>query len=164
MTRRPLLILGVDPGLSGALAWITPDTQRIVAIEDMPVTAAASGTGRSEISPAALSMLVTRDNLLSAVLERVSSRPGEGVSSAFKFGTGYGMIQGVLAAHGVPVRFVTPQVWKRAMGIPSGAPKDASRQRAMEAFPTQALLFSRKKDHGRADAALLALYISRHAG
>jgi len=61
-----------------------------------------------------------------AVLERVSAMPGQGVSSMFRFGEGYGVVQGVLAALGIPVIAGSPAVWKRASGL-IGRDKDVAR-------------------------------------
>jgi crossover junction endodeoxyribonuclease RuvC len=66
------------------------------------------------------------------------------------------MIEGVLAALEIPTNYVTPQSWQKAVGARGG--KDASRARAAELFPAYAANFTRKKDDGRADAALIAWY------
>jgi crossover junction endodeoxyribonuclease RuvC len=73
----------------------------------------------------------------------------------FSFGRSVGIIEGVLAARQIPVTFTTPQAWQKQSGAAKG--KDGSRQRVMELFPSQAHLFARVKDDGRADAVLIAL-------
>ena len=65
------------------------------------------------------------------------------------------MIEGVLGALGVPVKFITPASWKRALGL-SGASKDAARGEAIRRWPEHAAKFARKMDDGRAEAALIA--------
>lgn len=94
-----------------------------------------------------------------AFLERVMSRPEEGVSSAFKFGTVFGGMRGMLAAKATPTTLVTPTVWKKYFGL--SASKDAAVLRASELFPAYAELFygpkGGKKD-GTAEAALIARY------
>ena len=82
--------------------------------------------------------------------------PGQGVSSMFQFGRGVGMYEGVLAALQVPITYVTPQAWQKAVSAREG--KDAGRARAAELFPAYAQMFARKKDDGRADAALMAYW------
>jgi crossover junction endodeoxyribonuclease RuvC len=80
----------------------------------------------------------------------------------FNFGRSAGIIEGVVAALEMPNTYVTPQTWTKAVGRAAG--KDASRMRAMELFPSQADLFKRAKDDGRADAALIAYwYITKNA-
>jgi hypothetical protein len=66
-------------------------------------------------------------------------------------------VLGVLAAAGVRCQFLTPACWKRAVGLPPGRDKDASRAAAIQRWPAKAELFSRKKDDGVAEAALIAI-------
>jgi crossover junction endodeoxyribonuclease RuvC len=90
-------------------------------------------------------------------IERVGAMPKQGVASTFRFGYAAGAIHGLLTAFEIPLSFVTPQTWRRAMAV-SGVGKDACRARACELFPTQADQFARQKDEHRADAALIASY------
>ena len=93
-------------------------------------------------------------------LERVHSRPGEGVSSAFKFGCVFGGLRAMIAAKVIPLTLVTPTVWMKEMGVGRGS-KEASVLRATELFPSHASAFrgpkGGKKD-GVAEAALIARY------
>ena len=89
------------------------------------------------------------------VVEKVHSMPHQGVSSSFKFGKNYGIVLGVAHALSHPLVKLTPQEWKRANGL-IGKEKDASRQLAMELWPDHADHFKRKRDDGRAEAALIA--------
>jgi crossover junction endodeoxyribonuclease RuvC len=82
--------------------------------------------------------------------------PGQGVTSMFNFGRSYGDVRGVIGAMEVPLHFVTPQKWKKHFGLSSD--KEQSRLRAIRMFPAVADSFKRKKDDGRAEAALIALY------
>ena len=91
-----------------------------------------------------------------AIVEQVASRPGQGVASAFKFGSGFEIVRGVIAASGVPLHLVSPAKWKRAYGL--DADKEKSRALALRLWPERSDLFGRKKDHGRAEAALIARY------
>jgi crossover junction endodeoxyribonuclease RuvC len=144
-----VIIIGIDPGLSGAIAF----TARFGAhVEDMPV---AGG----QVDAANLAQMIglwKQDNELVAYVEQVAARPGQGVSSMFKFGMSYGAALAVLAACGVPVHLVTPGRWKKALGLSSD--KELSRRRAIELFPQLAGDLKRKKDDGRAEALLLAHY------
>ncbi len=87
------------------------------------------------------------------------SSPQEGAVGAFAFGRSRGVIEGVMAALGLPVTFLTPSCWKRAVGIPPGktGAKDAARSEAIRRWPTKAALFARVRDDGRAEAALIAV-------
>jgi crossover junction endodeoxyribonuclease RuvC len=74
----------------------------------------------------------------------------------FGFGRSLGVVEGVLAALNVPVTYVAPATWTKALGKAAG--KDASRQRAIELFPAMSEHFKRVKDDGRAEAALIAMW------
>jgi crossover junction endodeoxyribonuclease RuvC len=144
----PSCILGVDPGLTGALAFYFP-AQGVVSVEDMPVVS-------GDVDAATLAACIAQMRPDIAIVEHVASRPGQGVASVFKFGCGYGIVRGVIAAAGVPLHLVSPAKWKRAYGL--DADKEKSRALALRLWPARADLFGRKRDHGRAEAALLARY------
>ena len=91
-----------------------------------------------------------------AVVELVASRPGQGVASVFKFGCGFGIVRGVIAASGVPLHLVSPGKWKRHFGL--DADKEKGRALALRLWPSRSDLFGRRRDHGRSEAALLARY------
>lgn len=147
-------ILGVDPGLSGAIVLL--DTVFMsLRVFDMPV-AKAGANGRNVLMDGLLARHIEALGEIDfAIIEDVHSMPTDGSSSAFKFGTAFGVVRGIVAAKNIPTVFVQPNKWKSIMGL-SGKDKDASRQKVIELFPREANLFARKKDHGRADAALLA--------
>jgi len=152
------LFSGTDPGLSGAICFYYPEAHRI-EIFDMPVLALTrGGKNRNEIDYYAVGRLFKDRRVTAAFVERVQSMPGQGVSSSFSFGRSTGIILGAIAAHEISIEEVAPQKWQRYLGIPPKAGKDANRALAMKLFPKQAELFARKKDDGRSDAALLAVY------
>lgn len=144
-----LCIMGVDPGLSGAIAFCFSAYPKIISVDDMPVI-----DGR--VNPAAIADLVERMRPDGAVIELVGAMPGQGVSSMFRFGHSFGTVCGVVSALRVPVHYVSPVKWKRHFGLSKD--KEESRRRATELWPDHASLFARKKDDGRAEAALLARY------
>lgn len=148
------LILGVDPGKTGALAVLHPQLG-LLDVHDMP-----EATGHP------LGALVADmvrdyepDRFGLAVVEKVHAMPRQGVSSVWTFAEGHGAVLGALGALGVPVRLVPPSTWKKALGLSSD--KNASRQRAIETWPEHVRTFARVRDDGRAEAALLALFGAR---
>ncbi len=150
----PKFILGVDPGFTGAIALLSLETG-VLNIVDMPVV---TGTkGRTEIDLPGL-LTLTRPTVpgVLAVLEFVAARPGQGAPATFRFGQGYGALQMAMAAHKIPVQYVTPAKWKKHFGLSKD--KGASRGLANQRFPHNAEEFRRVKDDGRAEAALIALY------
>ncbi|MFZ9627331.1 MAG: hypothetical protein ACO3AD_18895 [Burkholderiaceae bacterium] len=151
-----MIVLGIDPGLSGALAFYEVEANEVQII-DMPcVEVVRNGKTKREVSANLLAGVIEGRSIAAAFLERVNAMPGQGVTSVFSFGRSSGIVEGVVAAFHIPVTLVIPQTWQKAMGVRDG--KDASRERAMQLFPSSADMFARKKDDGRSDAALIAVY------
>lgn len=162
------MIVGIDPGLGGALTLMDGRPSglgEVIVVKDMPIQAKLVGKG-NEINSYALTQYMCEfqrlsaikgRNDLSAVVERVGTRPGEGRVSAFTFGVGVGMIHGVLVSMGITAHYVAPGDWKRRHGLLK-RPKEASCTLVRELYPGLASTFSRKKDDGRADSLLIALY------
>lgn len=154
------VILGIDPGLSGALAFIELDALGQPAnlhVYDMPVTEIRTTTRKNQswVNTPGVADLVRQHNPSRAFIELVSAMPGQGVTSMFRFGHSLGAVVGVLGALAVPTETITPVQWKTITRTAS-APDDASRHRVLQLFPGHSAMFSRKKDHGRADATLIA--------
>lgn len=149
-----MIILAIDPGAKGALAFFDPDAGTLEIVDTPTVEVKRGAKIKNEISAQMLAAIIQARKPLQAVVEKVGAMPGQGVSSMFQFGRGVGMIEGVLAALQIPVTYVAPQSWQKSVGARSG--KDGNRQRAAELFPAYASSFARAKDDGRADAALMA--------
>jgi len=148
------MILAIDPGAKGALAFFDP-VAGTLDIVDMPtVQVTRNAKNKVEISPQMLAAVVGARSPSVAVVEKVGAMPGQGTSSMFQFGRGVGMIEGVLAALHIPTVYISPVGWKNAVGVRGG--KDGGRAKAAELFPAYASSFGRAKDDGRADAALMA--------
>jgi crossover junction endodeoxyribonuclease RuvC len=147
-------VVGIDPGLSGALWVIIGELGD--AVTDMPRTGFHnSKSGFVDGLAVAQWLSSCKPDLI--VIEMVGSRPGQGVSSTFKFGAAYGGVVSVCLAYPCEVVLVSPTVWKRHFGL-IGTVKDAARLKALNLVPHMAHKLKRKKDGGRADAALIALY------
>jgi len=149
-----VLTIGIDPGISGAIAVLCDD--RFIACYDMPTMADGK---RNQVNGAELARIFFYHDPDRVIVERVHSMPGQGVASTFAFGQSFGVILGVVSAMGYPVHLVTPQQWKRCCGL-KGKDKEASRSLAQQKYPQAAL--GRKKDAGRADAILIARYGVAH--
>lgn len=160
MKHKRYAYIGVDPGLSGALALLVPPVPQLI-VADMPTMLMRNGKRR--IDTQALAALLAewgeRFKIVRATVEEVHAMPGQGVTSMFSFGFSAGAVQQALASAGFPVTLVQPATWKALYGLRGGADnKDASRRMASKLLPEHADLWSRKKDDGRAEAALLAHY------
>lgn len=144
------LTLGIDPGKKGALAFLD-ETGRLLHIEDMPPH---TGAGLGDAIRALLADLEP-DEVVVAWVEQTQAFPGQGRTSAHDYGRDAGAILGALGALGVPVELVHPSTWKKAAGL--NREKATSIDVAARLWPGTDW-FRRKKDDGRAEAALLARY------
>ena len=143
------------PGNEGALALLS-DAGSILDIADVPCV--ADGVrGRQTVNPALLAAIIRRWAPGSAFCEYVGPRPTDAKIAAFAFGRCRGVIEGTLAALGVPVTMLTVPTWRRAVGLPVGATKEMSRGEAIRRFPDHAAMFARVRDDGRAESVLIAV-------
>jgi hypothetical protein len=135
--------IGIDPGQSGALAVIHRDGY---TVDDWP---------GDEVAAADLlrMVMVNHQGPYMAALELVHAMPKQGVASMFKFGCNFGVWKGLLAMAGIPFRLVRPQEWQKGF-ISKADGKTAALAAARRLFPDAPL--GRAKDHGRADALLIA--------
>ena len=148
------MIIGIDPGLSGAIAFMS-DEGYLIGVVDMPTVEV---NGKKKVSPQMLvSLLEDYDDVKMVVIEEVGAMPGQGVTSMFNFGYSAGILAGVCAGLRMPMTLYRPAVWKRAAGVP--ADKGAARQMAQRLWPGSRD-FDRVKDDGRAEAALLARWVA----
>ena len=157
--------IGIDPGITGAIAYISLDgTIKFIDCPTTTTTSKAAGKSKSKaklnptLMATELSQLVNPNSII--IIENIHAMPGQGVASMFNFGMGYGIWLGIIAALNIPVELITPQAWKKYFGL-IGTNKDASREKALQLFPSQSQELKLKKHHGRADALLLAEYLRR---
>jgi crossover junction endodeoxyribonuclease RuvC len=146
IVSAPVVIMGVDPGAVSA-AWAVL-AGGLAYCDDVPVA------GRMIDAPG-FSRVVLKHQPGVAVVEKVAAMPKDGVSSSFRFGQGLGILQGVLAASGIEIVEVTPGMWKKYFRL--GPDKELARAFAIKRFPNVDNL-GRKKDAGRAEALLMALW------
>lgn len=148
------IIVAIDPGLTGAIAFYQQSTSSL-AVYDMPVMG-------SEVNPHALGVLIELHHPSRAVIERVGPMPRDGVMQAWRFSATYAVAKTVVMMEGLPLQLVPSSVWKKAMHVKGGADgKEQCRALAIQKFPTNTVDFARKKDAGRAEAALLAVYAAQ---
>ncbi len=158
--QTPGLVVGIDPGLDGAVAVIGPEG---VEAAVTPTLAAGRG-GRRQYDAAAMARLLAGREVELAVIEAVGAMPGQGVASTFGFGVGYGLWLGVLAALQIPHQAVSPQAWNRVILAGTARDKAAAIAFASRRFPCVPLLAtprSRVPHDGIADAMCLAEFARR---
>ncbi|GJD36590.1 hypothetical protein [Methylobacterium aerolatum] len=154
MSKPPeICILGVDCGLTGALAWYFPSAPDRVAVEDAP-------TAGGEIDTGLLRRRIAQMGPTLAIVEQVHAMPKNGSIASFKLGMAYGQTRAAIEAAGIPTHLVSAQLWKRHFRLPgkTAGGEEAARALAIRLFPVSGERFERRKDHNRADAALLARY------
>ena len=107
-------IVGIDPGLSGAIAIL--ENNNVLNIFDMPVMAEGKKNKR-QLNSAQLAHIIKENTVkneeITIVVEQVNAMPGQGVTSMFNFGQTFGAIKGISAALNLPIFFVRPSKWKK---------------------------------------------------
>lgn len=157
--------LGIDPGKSGGLALIRSSlrSNQVLSYSFMP-----------ESDYDLYKLLRDWKNtygISSAVLERVSSMPGEGHVGAFSFGENYGKLQMALAANKIRYEKITPRVWQKGLGVKVKAKteskpafKERLRQLSQQLFPSLPLWDEPRtlgKQRAVCDAILIGEYCKR---
>jgi crossover junction endodeoxyribonuclease RuvC len=150
-------ILGIDPGIHGGLAVVSVENETVPVLVDA-IDIPAIGVGAKErVDALAIRGWIQSHQPAHAVIERAGSMPKQGVASSYKYGRAVGAIEATLALCTIPCTIVEPSVWKKFHGL-RGSDKELSRQHALQRFPAAHALLARRKDHGRAEAALIALW------
>ena len=155
-----MLIIGIDPGISGSICFFQDGT--IKDVVEMPTMIEGKKNKKqvngsqifNEISEKIKN--VDKKNI-KVVIEHVTAMPGQGVTSMFNFGQSFGILKGICSAMQLSVYFVRPAKWKKYFNL-INSEKDASRTRAIEIFPYYSSHLSKKKDSNKADAILIASY------
>jgi len=153
-----MIIIGVDPGINGAISII--ENKKILEVYDTPTMIDGKKNKRQINSAQVTNIFKERLNInkeVVVVVEQVNAMPGQGVTSMFNFGQSFGVIKGICAALSLPIHFVRPAKWKKHFNLIK-TNKDASRTKVIESYPKISNKLHRKKDINRADAILIALY------
>ena len=166
-----MIILGIDPGVSGAISVLR--YKKIIEVYEMP-TMIDGKKNKRQVNGAEVTNIfnkVIKQNLdltddrtendinIKVVVEHVTAMPGQGVTSMFNFGQSFGVIKGVCSAMQLPIYFVRPTKWKKYFNLIK-TEKDASRTKAIEIFPYISSKLSKKKDCNKADAILIASFFN----
>lgn len=141
------IYIGIDPGKTGAIAFL-------YCTGGATVTDLVDGQWWTDTLPS----VATRAVPVRVLVEKPDGRPGKGVS-AFTFEAGRRVGYWDRACPGC-VHIINASVWTNALGV--GRDKEASLELARKLFPELAPLLSRKKDHNRAQALLIAEYGRRN--
>jgi hypothetical protein len=167
------IIVGIDPGVHGAIAVMRGDA---ATVWDMPTVVRKIGPKeKRRVDAHGLARLLSKDALGEckrpfqgcAFVELAQASPQMGVSSAFGYGESFGIVIGILAHLGCPIRFVSSVKWKADFGLTvKGNPelgaeghetkKAASLELARKLYPQLVAELNLAKHDGRAEAILIA--------
>lgn len=159
-----MLTLGVDVGLTGAIACLRDDGA-FMDVEDLPIVT----HGKSKLIDGTELREIVRKMRQGqpavAVIEKTQPTPKLGVVQAFSMGMTLGSTIDALRFSGCSIDLVMPQVWKRALGLidsklTTREKKAASLSRARLLYPSAPL--ERHLDNGRAEALLIAHWYQRN--
>ena len=155
-----MLIIGIDPGISGAICFF--ENGKILEVIEMPNMPEGKKNKR-QVNGAQISNEIIKrtKNIekknIKVIIEQVAAMPGQGVTSMFNFGQSFGVLKGICSALQLPMYFIRPVKWKKYFNL-INSNKDSSRTKAIEAFPYFSENLSRKKDSNKADAILISSY------
>ena len=155
-----MLIIGIDPGISGSLCFFKDG--KIIDVIEMPVMADGKKNKRQVNGAQIYNEIYKRTKGIEkedvkVIIEQVSAMPGQGVTSMFNFGQSFGVLKGICSAMQLPLYFVRPAKWKKYFNL-INSEKDASRTKAIEVFPYISQQLSKKKDANIADAILISSF------
>lgn len=152
-----MIVVGIDPGKTGAIFLYDPSAG-LHEVASVPLLNIKVGK-KIKTQPDYCAWRNQWSSMLAAskhvCIEQVGAMPGQGVTSMFSFGYSAGFVLGLVTFVGRPYTFLTPQRWKKIVGL-SGSDGDQSRKRASQLIPEAAHFWTRKKDDGVAEAALIA--------
>ena len=155
-----MLIIGIDPGISGSICFFQEG--EIKDVINMP-TMIEGKKNKKQVNGAQIFNEISKRIIqidkknIRVIIEQVSAMPGQGVTSMFNFGQSFGILKGICSAMQLPMYFVRPAKWKKYFNL-INSEKDASRTKAIEIFPYFSANLSKKKDCNKADAILIASF------
>ena len=155
-----MLIIGIDPGISGSICFFEDGV--IKDVIEMP-TMTDGKKNKKQVNGSQIFNEIserikkTDKRNIKVVIEQVSAMPGQGVTSMFNFGQSFGILKGICSAMRLSMYFVRPAKWKKYFNL-INSEKDASRTKVIEMFPYFSSHLSKKKDSNKADAILIAYF------
>lgn len=157
------MILGIDPGLDGAMSWIGGEPP---IIHPMPTLSYEHASKKRKNGKPAIKrslnleeirdiLEVMKSKTEHAYIEKAISMPEHGAVGSMQIGDGYGALRMALTYARIPYTEVHPATWKAKMLRGMGKGKKASILRAKQCFPEITL---KNSEDGKAEAMLIAEY------
>ena len=160
------LYVGIDNGLKGGICFIDA-AGKVVEKYIMPVV--SSDKGKNEYDLISMVTIFKGKEIELIALEKAHAYPGQGVTSMFSIGKGFGMWQGIIVALGLPYVVIPPQTWQGHVlaGMDRTDTKQASILYAQRIAPDQdwkGTARSFKPHDGLTDAFCLARFALERYG
>ena len=149
---------GIDVGFSGAIAVLDKDGKIVIDI-DMPIIQVGK---KRELNEPNIHFILQGFQPLIVGIEKAQVMPGQGISSSGRYMASYGFLRGVCVGLGLEYHLIHPRTWKKVMMPDMPKEKEASIMRVGQLYPD--VILTRKKDHGIADAILIARYLKDTTG
>jgi len=156
-----MIVAGIDPGLKGAIGLVQDKKAKVFPMPTLKLT-----KSKKTIDEQALREYFVKYKVKHVYIEKVSARPGQGVTSMFNFGAGWGLVRGILVGLQIPYTLVAPQTWKKVMCKDMPKSKDSTIIVAKRLWPKLNLKPTprSKESDGMADAVCIAEYGRRELG
>jgi len=156
-------IFAIDPGLKGAIVYWNGDIDnhnKFIKSYTMPAIKAGK---YNRIDGGGVCDILNKNTSAHVYIERAQAMPGQGTTSMFNYGMGFGILLGVIQTLGMVYTLVPPQTWHKAIlkGVPGDKPKERALFRCKQLFPDVNLLAterSKKPHDGLVDALLILEY------
>lgn len=100
-----MVTIGIDPGKNGGIA-------AIINNEKLIVKRCPQNNDPKKMAKI-LKRMIGRNRKVDIIIENVWAFPGDSAMTAFKFGTNYGIWQGIFGAYNLKWRKVAPQTWQK---------------------------------------------------
>ena len=143
--------VSIDIGFKGGLAFW--ETSNLLEVYSMPTY---THKKKTYLDKETLLNLFQKYGVELVVIEDIHAMPGQGVVSMFRFGTQKGFFEGLALGLGIGLEVISPQKWKKTIGLVRMTKKEAKR-RAVELVNEWFDLGLGKTEDGKADAVLLGL-------
>ncbi len=166
-----IIIIGIDPGATGAQAFLGKGEAVVMDFDPLKGFDPFIQIMRNRIIEQAQIVFIEKAQVMPRMRKvtvpgiggpvTVDEKAGQGAVGMFRYGVHYGTYLGILTTLKIPFQEVHPMTWKKEFGL-LRQPKERSIQVAQQLFPSLANQLTRKKDHGRAEALLIAEWGRRH--
>jgi len=151
-----MIIVGLDPGLKGAVAFVKGEKARVHIMPTLKMTKSKNAIDEQKVRE-----ILEKWKVGHVFIEKSQAMPKQGGVSMFNYGTGYGLLRGICVGLRLPYTLVHPRTWKKVICKDMPKSKEASIIAAKRLWPEINLLpttRSRKESDGMADALCIAEY------